>query len=217
MKALAVNGSPRKKWNTAMLLEQALAGAASTGADTELVHLYDLAYTGCTSCFSCKLLGGKSYGRCAVQDGLSPLLEQAASADVLILGSPIYFGAESGMMRSFLERFLFPFVTYTPGYASIFPGKLKSALVYTMNISEEALANNSQAKLMERTESYLLRTFGNCETLAVCDTYQFTDYSKFLSTVWDPVAKAKRREKVFPKDLERAFALGERLAKASGN
>jgi multimeric flavodoxin WrbA len=217
MKALAVNGSPRKTWNTAQLLEQALAGAASKGAETELAHLYDLAYTGCTSCFSCKHLGGKSYGRCAVQDGLAPLLEKAAAADVLILGSPIYFGTESGMMRSFLERLLFPFVTYTPGYASIFPGKLRSALIYTMNISEEALANNSQAKLMERTESYMLRTFGNCETLMVCDTYQFTDYSKFLSTVWDPAAKAKRREEVFPKDLEKAFALGARLALAAGN
>lgn len=217
MKALAVNGSPRKKWNTALLLEQALAGAASRGAETGLAHLYDLTYTGCTSCFSCKLIGGKSYGRCAVQDGITALLEQAAAADVLILGSPIYFGAESGMMRSFLERLLFPFVTYTPGYVSIFPGKLRSAFIWTMNITEEALATNSQAKLMERTASYLARTFGASETLAVCDTYQFTDYAKYMSTVWDPAAKARRRKEVFPKDLERAFALGARLADAAGN
>ena len=42
MKVIAVNGSPRKKWNTATLLENALEGAASKGAETELVHLYDL-------------------------------------------------------------------------------------------------------------------------------------------------------------------------------
>lgn len=217
MKALAVNGSPRKKWNTALLLEQALAGAGSKGADTELVHLYDLAYTGCISCFSCKLLGGKSYGRCAVQDGLTPLLEKAAAADVLVLGSPIYFGAESGMMRSFLERLLFPFAVYAPGFPSLYTGKVRAALIYTMNITEEALAANSQAKLMERSAASVARLLGNCETLAVCETYQFEDYSKYMSTLWDPEAKARRRKEVFPRDLERAFALGARLADAAGN
>ena len=52
MHVLAINGSPRKNWYTATLLEQALAGAAETGAETELVHLYDLNFKGCTSCFA---------------------------------------------------------------------------------------------------------------------------------------------------------------------
>lgn len=42
MKVLALNGSPRKGWNTEILLKHALEGAASQGADTELIHLYDL-------------------------------------------------------------------------------------------------------------------------------------------------------------------------------
>jgi multimeric flavodoxin WrbA len=42
MKVMAFNGSPRKKWNTATLLEKALEGAASQGAETELIHLYAL-------------------------------------------------------------------------------------------------------------------------------------------------------------------------------
>ena len=54
MKVIAVNGSPRKTWNTATLLEHALAGAAGSGAETELVHLYDLEFKGCISCFACK-------------------------------------------------------------------------------------------------------------------------------------------------------------------
>ena len=52
MKALGVNGSPRKKWNTATLLKKALEGAASEGAKATLVHLYDLDYKGCISCFA---------------------------------------------------------------------------------------------------------------------------------------------------------------------
>jgi len=140
MNILAVNGSPRKKWNTATLLEHALEGARSHGADCELVHLYDLKFKGCISCFSCKEIGGKSYGRCAVKDGLTPLLTQAAQADALILGSPIYFGAESGEMRSFIERLLFPYVTYTPSYAAIFGRKIPTAFIYTMNVSSEFMA-----------------------------------------------------------------------------
>src|SRR5690606_11339855 len=119
MRAIAINGSPRKNWNTGSLLEHALAGAAKDGAETELVHLYDHVFKGCVSCFACKKIGGQSYGRCAVNDGLTSILKKASEADVLILGTPVYFGAETGEMRSFLERFLFPFLTYTPDYASI--------------------------------------------------------------------------------------------------
>jgi multimeric flavodoxin WrbA len=68
MKILAVNGSPRKKWNTAILLNKALEGAESQGAETALIHLYDLNFKGCTSCFACKMKDGNSFGRCAVRD-----------------------------------------------------------------------------------------------------------------------------------------------------
>ena len=207
MKAIAINGSPRKKWNTATLLEHALDGARTAGADTELVHLYDLAYTGCISCFACKKIGGKSYGRCAVKDGITEVLERVAEADVLILGSPVYFYTETGEMRSFLERLFFPNLTYTPGYAPIFPGRLQTALVYTMNVAEiDAPATLSV------TKGVIDRVFGNCEMLLSTDTYQFEDYSKYLSTVWDAQAKAKRREEVFPQDCARAQDMGARLA-----
>jgi multimeric flavodoxin WrbA len=76
MKVMAFNGSPRKNWNTATLLQKTLAGAASYGAETELIHLYDLDYKGCISCFACKTIGGKSYGRCAVQDDLAPVFSR---------------------------------------------------------------------------------------------------------------------------------------------
>ena len=102
MNVLAINGSPRKNWNTATLLNNALEGAASTGAATELIHLYDLNYKGCISCFACKLKGGKSYGKCAYQDELSPVLDKIAAADAIFLGSPIYFGNVTGEMRSLI-------------------------------------------------------------------------------------------------------------------
>ncbi len=109
MKVMAINGSPRKNWNTATLLKKALKGAASQGAETELVHLYDLKFTGCTSCFACKIRGGKSLGRCAVKDDLAPVLRKVEAIDALILGSPIYFSDVSGEMRSLWRGCCSPF------------------------------------------------------------------------------------------------------------
>ena len=112
MKIFAVNGSPRKKGNTATVLEHFLEGARSAGADTELIHLYDLQASGCRSCFACKLRGGASYGHCALKDDLTPVLAALEKADGLVLGSPVYFGNVTGAMRSFQERLCFPYLVY---------------------------------------------------------------------------------------------------------
>ncbi len=215
MKAIAVNGSPRKKWNTATLLEQALAGAGSCGADTELVHLYDESYKGCISCFACKKIGGESYGRCAVNDGLTPILKRAGEADVLILGSPIYLYVETGEMRSFMERLLFPYLTYTPGYASIFSRQIQAGLVYTMNVTEQDMHSYGQDKTVAASQGVVKHVFGNCEVLLCTDTMQFDDYSKYESSCWDAEAKAKRHKEVFPQDCDRAYQMGARLASAT--
>ena len=136
MKVIALNGSPRKKWNTATLLEKALEGAASQGAETELIHLYDLDFKGCVSCFACKTKDGESYGRCAVKDDLAPILGKIAESDAIILGSPIYLCDFTGEMRSFMERLLFPYLTYTDPSQSLFPKKIHTALFYTMNSTQ---------------------------------------------------------------------------------
>jgi len=128
MKVMAFNGSPRKTWNTATLLEKALEGAASKGAETELIHLYDLNYKGCISCFACKTKDGKSYGRCAVKDDLTPIFEKVLDAQALIFGSPVYLGTSTGQMRSFMERLVFPFLTYTDPPGTLFPGKSRPVL-----------------------------------------------------------------------------------------
>lgn len=213
MKAIAINGSPRKKWNTATLLERCLEGARAEGAEGSLAHLYDYAYKGCISCFECKKIGGKSYGRCAVRDELTPLFQEIETCDVLILGSPVYFGAESGEMRSFLERLLFPFITYTPSRETIFPRNVRAAMVYTMNVSQEALPKLRYEVGMERARETLTRVFGSCELLLCADTLQFNDYSKYLSTLWDAEAKARRRAEIFPQECEQAFELGRRLTR----
>lgn len=54
-----------------------------------MVNLYDLNYKGSVSCFNFKLKDGKSCGKCAYGDDLTPLFEKVMDADVYLLGSPI--------------------------------------------------------------------------------------------------------------------------------
>ncbi|MGE5237754.1 MAG: flavodoxin family protein [Chloroflexota bacterium] len=212
MKVVAFNGSQRKKWNTATLLGKALEGAASQGAETELIHLYDLTFKGCKSCFACKTIGGKSYGRCAVRDDLTSILRRIERADVIVLGSPIYFGAVSGEMKSFMERLLFPYLTYTNPPESLFPRRIKSAFIYTMNVTEEQMKEYGYAQHIGLNERVLNLIFGAAESLLSFDTYQFKDYSKVVASRFDPGKKAMRRKEVFPADCRKAFDLGARLA-----
>jgi multimeric flavodoxin WrbA len=212
MKIMAFNGSPRKKHNTSTLLEYALKGAASRGAKTELIHLYDLNYKGCISCFACKTIGGKSYGRCAVKDDLRPVFSKIEKADAIILGSPIYFGCVSGEMRSFMERLLFPYLTYTDPPQSLFPKKIKTGFIYTMNVPEDLMKKWGYPQLFVNHERILKMIFGSSEYMCSFDTYQFKDYSKVVATRFDPVKKAQRRKKIFPIDCDKAFDMGARLA-----
>jgi multimeric flavodoxin WrbA len=216
MNVIAINGSPRKKWNTATLLEKALEGAVSEGAETELVHLYNLNYKGCVSCFACKTKGHKSYGKCAVQDDLTPIFKKIEGVKALILGSPIYFGSVTGEMRSFLERLFFPYHTYTDPPQTLFPGKIGTGFIYTMNVSEEAMTKRGYVKSFNHREMLLQRIFGASETHISCDTLQFEDYSKYAAERFDPEKKASRHKDIFPLECQKAFEMGARLVRGKG-
>jgi len=212
MKIIAVNGSPRKSKNTAILLEKALEGARSRGAETTLVHLCDLDYKGCTSCFACKLKDGKSYGKCALQDAVSPILRGIEEADAVIMGSPIYLCDVTGQMRAFLERLIFPYITYTKEYPSLFGRKIRTGFIYTMNVTAEQMAERGFQSTLQTMEYYLQRAFGHCESLYAFDTFQFDDYEKYVVTIFDAQHKAQVRAEQFPKDCDSAFQMGCRFA-----
>jgi multimeric flavodoxin WrbA len=133
--------------------------------------------------------------------------------DVLLLGSPIYFGQMTGEMRSFLERLLFAPLIYSNPPRSLFPRTIKTAAIYTMNVNEERCEQMGYPAMFEYTETTLTRAFGaEAETLCCFDTLQFADYSKVIMEYMDPAHKAQRRAEIFPQDCQRAFELGNRLA-----
>jgi multimeric flavodoxin WrbA len=211
MKVIGINGSPRKGWNTHILVDEALKGAASKGAETELVHLYDLNFKGCISCFECKRKGGSSLGRCALRDELRPVLEGIASCGALVLGSPVYIGELSSSVRALIERLTFQYITYDRQRRTFFEGRIPAALIYTMNVGEAQLEQAGYSAKFKAYESLFERILGPAQTLLCTSTWQTEDYGKYEMTMFNGAERKKRREEVFPGDRQRAFLMGAAL------
>lgn len=215
MKVIGINGSARKNWNTATLVKKALEGAAAAGAETEYVDLYAEPIKGCLECFACKRKGNKTGGLCAIRDNLRPLLEKARNADVIIIGSPNFFGYPSGMVRSFLERFLYPLSSY-----QIEDGKfvrilgeriIPSAVIFTMNSDEQYYKTGGYDVSLGMTRDNLEHILGYAEQYNSYDTLQFADYSKMDANFFDPESKKLRHNTQFPIDKENCYEMGKRL------
>ncbi|MDR1397462.1 MAG: flavodoxin family protein [Desulfarculales bacterium] len=212
MKLMAFNGSPRYSRNTARLLESMTRGAGDKGAATELINLYQISYQGCISCFRCKKVGGTGYGRCSLRDGLTPVLHKALQAQVLILGTPIYFGKESSGMRAFMERLWFPYYTYNLSKPTLSPAKRRTALLYTMNQPQPNMELHGYDLLVEKAKTYMERFFQcPCQVFIAADTKQMDDYSQYEVNSFDPAAKDLRHRDLFPLELERAYEFGRGL------
>lgn len=209
MRIVVINGSPRKNGNTNILLNKVLEGAESTSAQTEIFNLYDLEYKGCIGCLACKVKNGKKLGRCVVNDGLKPVLDVIETCDGLILGSPIYLGGVTAMMRAFLERLIFQYISYDDYSKSYFNGSIRTAFIYTMNVSESMLAEIGYNEVFKSYEMMLNRHFSYTDTLLSTETLQVNDYSKFHMAQYNEMDRKKRREEIFPDDCQKAYDLGK--------
>ena len=213
MKVIAINASPRKKWNTATLLEHALKGAEEAGAQTELIHLIDLKFSGCVSCFGCKKLNkdNETTRFCALKDELTPVLEKIMSSNVILLGSPIYINDVTGLFRNLIERLAFMNISYGKYRNIPFDGKISAGLFYTTNAPQSAV-NEMYMNKFEEHGSLFKRIFNaDYEIYTATETYQFDDYSKYDTSNFDVESRKKRREEQWPLDLKASFDIGKRL------
>lgn len=215
IKITAINGSPRKNGNTAVMCKHFIEGAASVGSnvETSLVHLSDYNFKGCISCFSCKRKNSATYGKCTYRDGISELIEEVSSADGIVFGSPIYFGYFSSAMHCFLERLLFPYTTYEKDFKTIAPKQIQTAMIYTMNASQERVEANANGHpdLLGHMESYIGRVFTPPQLIYAYNTYQFRDYSTVEAEGFNEPEKAAYKEAQFPIDCQKAFDAGNMM------
>jgi multimeric flavodoxin WrbA len=153
------------------------------------VHLVEFKYQGCISCFACKRKNTEYIGKCAMNDELTPILEQAMAADAIVLGSPIYIGDITGMMRSFLERLIFMNISYSNKESWQGTPHKNGAFIYTMNVNKVQSKLFSYIYLMN---TGVLKKFGGYTAqLLSTNTYQFNDYSQYDASNFDERKKKK--------------------------
>lgn len=218
MKVIAINGSPRKNFNTAQLLQAFLDGAACATDDvqTELIHLYDYDYKGCTECYSCKLKNGPSYGKCAYPDDLQKLLPVILDADIVVFGSPIFFYDITGQLRSLLERLFYPNIAFKRDSDRILtPKRIRTAFIYTMNVTEQEMRYCGYPQNLAATHNWTAELLGYIPSVLYSyNTLQYSDYDKYVADLWDVEEKRQWHKQQFPKDIKSAHNLGYELAKS---
>lgn len=204
-KIVAVNGSPRKGWNTDMLIDEAIRGAESKGAEVQKFDLYKLdRFTGCISCFGCKRKAHE--GECVCNDGLKPVLDAIKEADAVIMGAPNYFGDLAAEFKLFYERLMFPYLTYNEEKPCCNERPIPVLLIMTSNAPDTAYKD-----LVDHYAGALSNFVGPTKTFVSGGTMQVKDYSKFDWTFFDAEERYERREKVFPEEKKKVYELGASL------
>jgi len=102
MKAVAICGSPRIEGNTEILLNQCIEILEREGIACELVRLAEKTVSPCRACGACGRLKDKT---CAVkEDAFHEVFATMLDADIIIVGSPVYFGSATPQLMALLDR-----------------------------------------------------------------------------------------------------------------
>ncbi len=96
---LAIYGSPRRRGNSARLLDEAVLGAQSEGATVEKIVLRDLKMSPCLEIYGCK-----KEGLCVIQDDFQTVREQLLTCSGVMLASPIFFYTVSAHTKILMDR-----------------------------------------------------------------------------------------------------------------
>ena len=199
--------------NTAALCDAFAEGAKGVSHEIEVerVRLYDLPpFRGCVSCLACKLKGLET-GLCIARDSLTDTLRTVNAADGLVIASPIYFSEWTAVTRAFLERLVFPWLSYED-FSCAAPKKMPVAFLYTMNAPESFLPDIRRHLAI--LENAVARGAGDDapERVEACCTVQVKDYSRYAMAGLDPDAHIAWRDAHWEDDLAKARAAGHRMA-----
>lgn len=101
---LAINGSPHIGGNTDILIDSILAGVKRLPADRQIkiekIQLSQLKIKFCKSCDTMSLRN-----LCNTKDDMKVIFRKIKQADVLIVGSPIFFGSLTAQLKAMIDRF----------------------------------------------------------------------------------------------------------------
>jgi multimeric flavodoxin WrbA len=139
-KIVVFAGSPRENGTTARLIDEAVKGARSVGAEVKIYDLNADGIKGCQGCFYCK-----SHEGCATKDYLQPMYEDIKQSDAIVFSSPIYFYDVTGQVKTWIDR-LFPVLG--PDFKPRYPGK-KILALYSQGNPDASLYQGVARKVQD--------------------------------------------------------------------
>ncbi len=116
MKILILNGSPHPKGNTKALVDEFTKGAQSAGHEVVECPVGSMTIKGCLGCEYCH---SKGEGKCIQKDDMEKVYPELATADMIVLASPVHYFALTGQLQSVIARFYAPFKPKATKYALI--------------------------------------------------------------------------------------------------
>lgn len=99
VKVLGIAASPRANGNSDILLQKALEGAESTGAQTEYIRLADLNVAPCIECNHCY-----TTGQCKICDDFQMIISKILDADRIIFATPVFFMTVCAQAKLLIDR-----------------------------------------------------------------------------------------------------------------
>lgn len=103
-RVLAIQASHRgSRGVTDRICRAVVRGMEDAGAQVETVALADLEFSPCKGCFQC---WGKGWGKCRLEDELTPLIESIPSYDLMFWAMPLYVDGIPGLLKNLVDRMM---------------------------------------------------------------------------------------------------------------
>lgn len=99
MKALCIVGSPRNNGSTAYLVDQVIKGMQECGIEIARYCLGQCEINYCLGCKECYV-----DGKCVIHDDMDKIISDFNEADIMVVGTPDYWGDVTGQLKVFFDR-----------------------------------------------------------------------------------------------------------------
>ena len=162
MQLTTVLGSPRKKGNTARVLEMFESLMTQRGYEVDRINIVDCEVNGCLGCQACKQV--KHEPGCKQQDDAVGIFERMMAADAVIYATPLYTYGFPSQMKALVDRQNCLVTGYGgPEYTPLLRGKRIALLVTcggpveeNADLIQEAFERESQYQAWDVVGKYVV-------------------------------------------------------------
>ena len=215
MKILAINGTYRAKGTTTRLTEKALAGAASEGADTEMVLLVEKDVRYCTNCLTCYKDTESEIAPCTIDDDVHGILEKIRDADGVFFTSPVQCGFVTALITAFMQRAAWPLSRPTGemlGLKGLPEPRLTDKARAVATIVNAGMVPTELRQYCDMGSPWLQEMAGLCNGECIGDMYAGGVFTKELEG--EEWSRAFFFRELTEDQLQEAYDLGVKMARA---